>query len=112
MTYLPLLTPTEAMYMQAIAQCSPQNSDLASTTALAKVLNTTPASVTDMLQKLAKKKVVIYQKYQGVRLTPAGQKQVRDMLRKERLWLVFLIKTLKINWEDAPILGHTCLCTP
>jgi DtxR family Mn-dependent transcriptional regulator len=64
----------EENYLKIIYRLS-ENTDLGvSTNAVAELAQTKAASVTDMLQKLAEKGWVIYQKYQGVRLTSTGQK--------------------------------------
>jgi DtxR family Mn-dependent transcriptional regulator len=44
---------------------------------------------------------VIYQKYQGVRLTPSGQKIALSIIRKHRLWEVFLVEKLGYNWDEV-----------
>ena len=79
-----------------------ENTDLGvSTNAVAELAQTKAASVTDMLQKLAEKGWVIYQKYQGVRLTPTGQKIALSIIRKHRLWEVFLVEKLGYNWDEV-----------
>jgi DtxR family Mn-dependent transcriptional regulator len=54
-----------------------------------------------MLRKLAEKGWVNYQKYQGVRLTEAGQKIALSIVRKHRLWEVFLVEKLGFAWDEV-----------
>jgi len=71
------------------------------TNALAAALGTRPASVTDMLKKLAAKKWITYEKYYGVKLTVAGQSAALQIIRKHRLWETFLVQTLGFNWHEV-----------
>ena len=73
---------------------------MVTTNTLAKYLNTTPASVTDMLKKLGERKLAEYVPYQGAKLTPAGKKFALEIIRKHRLWEVFLVKTLNFSWDN------------
>ena len=62
-----------------------QGSGSASTTELARALNVTSASVTNMIKRLAEMKMVEYQSYKGVRLTEAGEKIALGIIRHHRL---------------------------
>ena len=72
----------------------------ATTNALADILKISPPSVTDMLQKLAKQKVLIYTPYKGATLTRKGDKIALKIIRKHRLWEIFLVEVLKFNWDE------------
>ena len=54
-----------------------------------------------MIQRLNKKGLVIYHKYQGVSPTPEGEKIALGIIRKHRLWEVFLVQTLKFKWDEV-----------
>jgi DtxR family Mn-dependent transcriptional regulator len=71
------------------------------TQALADALEVSPASVTGMLQKLASLKLVAYQKYQGVSLTPAGQRIALETLRHHRLIETYLAQALGYAWHEV-----------
>jgi len=71
------------------------------TNALAEALQTKPASVTDMLKKLKTQKLLQYEKYKGVRLTPEGRKVAVQIIRKHRLWEYFLLEKLQFGWEEV-----------
>lgn len=80
--------------------CSELGGDI-STNILADRLDTKPSSVTDMVKKLAEKKLIDYQKYQGCSLTKDGLKTALLIVRKHRLWEVFLVEKLKFGWEEV-----------
>ena len=71
----------------------------ASTSAIADYLATKSSSVTDMLQKLNKKGLVNYQKYKGAKLTKKGRDISLNIVRKHRLWEVFLVDKLGFTWD-------------
>ena len=54
-----------------------------------------------MVQKLAEKKVLSYKKYKGTILTPKGKKIAANIIRKHRLWEVFLVEKLKFQWDEV-----------
>jgi len=58
-------------------------------------------SVTDMLKKLAEKDLVHYNKYQGVSLTEEGLHSAKMIVRKHRLWEVFLVEKLNFPWDEV-----------
>ena len=92
---------TEENYLKVIHRLSEATSEDISTNAVAEVMQTKAASVTDMLRKLAEKGWVNYQKYQGVRLSPAGEKIALSIVRKHRLWEVFLVDKMGFNWDEV-----------
>lgn len=96
-----MLSKTEENYLKAIFKISERSQKSASTNAIAKHLGTSAASVTDMVQKLADKAYVNYQKYKGVTLTLAGSKVATDLVRKHRLWEVFLVNKLRFSWDQV-----------
>ncbi len=77
---------------------------------IAEILNVSPASVTEMLGKLQKEELIVYEPYKGTKLTEEGMKAAVTLLRGHRLWEVFLIEHLGYTWseahEDAERLEH------
>ncbi len=71
------------------------------TTAIAKSLDLSPASVTEMVQRLATEGYLDYERYHGVRLTPKGIAAATDVLRRRRLLQVFLINVLGLDLDLA-----------
>ena len=100
------LSHTEENYLKAIFKLSELNDDKVSTNSIAEKLNTTAASVTDMLKKLSTKKLINYEKYYGVSLTEKGKKVAKDLIRKHRLWETFLVDKLKFSWDEVDELAE------
>lgn len=90
---------TEENYIKAIYHLSEDEGDAITTNNIAKSVSATAASVTDMLKKLKQKKLITYEKYQGVRLTKEGEKIAKNIVRKHRLWEVFLVEKLGYSWD-------------
>ena len=93
-------TLAEENYLKAIYHLSLSN-DTVSTNQIATSLNTKAASVTDMLKKLADKTLINYARYQGVSLTPAGEKVALNIIRRHRLWEYFLVDKLNFGWDEV-----------
>ncbi len=72
-----------------------------STNSIANKLDTKASSVTEMIKKLSDKGVVSYKKYQGVVLTDLGKKVAANVIRKHRLWEVFLVDKLNFSWDEV-----------
>ncbi|MBP1707764.1 MAG: ideR, partial [Chloroflexi bacterium] len=83
-------------YLEALYTLT-QDRAAATTSDISKRLNIAPASVTEMLKKLADKGYVKYSPYQGVTLTPGGYEIAEKMTRKHRLLERFLHDTLNIG---------------
>ena len=92
-------TITEENYIKAIFHLSEDGDDSISTNDIARSINATAASVTDMLKKLKEKKLITYEKYHGVFLTKEGEKTAKRIVRKHRLWEVFLVDKLGYSWD-------------
>lgn len=87
-------------YLKAIYQLG-RFSEKVSTSALAAEMNCSPASVTNMLQKLSELKLVVYTPYRGVTLTPAGNKIALEVIRHHRLIELYLAEVLGYSWDKV-----------
>lgn len=96
-----MFTYVEENYLKAIYHLSEQGEKSVNTNAIAIELSTTPASVSDMIRKLSKKKALHYEKYRGVRVSQKGKETALRVIRKHRLWEVFLVQKLKFNWDEV-----------
>ena len=92
---------TEENYLKAIFKIIEKDNKAASTNAISKEMQTSAASVTDMMQKLAAKELINYQKYKGASLSPEGNKLATQLVRRHRLWEVFLVEQLKFKWDEV-----------
>lgn len=90
---------TEENYLKTIYYLATRQQGEVSTNALAEMTATKAASVTDMLRKLADKQLIHYKKYQGVRLTDEGERLALQVIRRHRLWEVFLVEKLGFGWD-------------
>jgi DtxR family Mn-dependent transcriptional regulator len=95
-----MLTNTEENYIKTIYHLSVENKTVR-TNAISEALSTTAASVSDMLKKLSDKSYIHYEKYQGVSLTKKGKTEALQIVRKHRLWEVFLVEKLNFNWDEV-----------
>lgn len=95
------MTISEENYLKVIYHLSLVAPKGVSTNAIAGMLDTKASSVTDMLKKLAEKNLVSYKKYQGVSLTEEGLYKAKMIVRKHRLWEVFLVEKLEFSWDEV-----------
>ena len=91
---------TEENYLKIIYHLSVISNPV-QTNAIAEKIQTKAASVTDMLKKLSDKELVDYVKYQGVTLTEKGKLAAINIVRKHRLWEVFLVEKLSFKWDEV-----------
>lgn len=73
----------------------------ASTTLLSEKLQISPASVSEMIKRLAEQGDVHYTPYRGVELTSEGRKRALQIIRRHRLWELFLVRVLKYGWDEV-----------
>ncbi|MXV50209.1 metal-dependent transcriptional regulator [Pedobacter sp. HMF7647] len=92
---------SEENYLKAVYHLSGETGKAVSTNSIAEVICTKASSVTDMLRKLAKKGLINYIKYQGVTLTDKGRNTAVDIVRRHRLWEVFLVEKLGFKWDEV-----------
>ncbi len=95
------LTYTEENYLKAIYKLMETESKSVSTNSLAAETNTTAASVTDMIKRLSEKELLHYERYRGVTLSEKGNIIATKLIRKHRLWEVFLVEWLHFSWDEV-----------
>ncbi len=95
-----MISHTEENYLKAIFKLIEKGKPSASTNGISKKMSTSAASVTDMLKRLSEKKYINYEKYKGVTLTSKGNKVATSLIRKHRLWEVFLVDKLNFAWDE------------
>ena len=96
-----MLSQAEENYIKAIFSIELSSNKTVSTTLIAKRLKMKASSVTDMIKKLADKDLVNYEKYKGVSLTSEGKQIALKIVRKHRLWEVFLMDKLDYKWDEV-----------
>ncbi len=95
------MTLSEEDYIKAIYHLGKGENTTVSTNAVAEQMDTKPSSVTDMVKKLSEKGLANYKPYKGVSLTEYGQKTALSIVRKHRLWEVFLVEKLDFSWDEV-----------
>ncbi|HOZ74252.1 MAG TPA: metal-dependent transcriptional regulator [Flavobacterium sp.] len=95
------MTLSEENYLKTVYHLTGVSDGEVSTNAIAEMIETKASSVTDMLKKLAEKGLVNYKKYQGVSLTDSGRLSAKMIVRKHRLWEVFLVEKLDFAWDEV-----------
>jgi DtxR family Mn-dependent transcriptional regulator len=90
-------------YLKAILELSGAAETPVSSNDLAARLSVRAASVTGMLQKLARQRppLVLYEKHHGVRLSAAGKRRAWEIVRHHRLLELFLHDVLKYSWDEV-----------
>lgn len=96
-----MLSFAEENYLKAVFHLSENGKKSVSTNELADAMRTKPASATDMIRKLAAKEMVQYERYHGVCIADKGRHEALKIIRKHRLWEVFLVEKLRFNWDEV-----------
>ena len=93
---LPQLSESTEMYLKAMVELGLSN--VVSIGRLAERLNVTPVSANEMVRRLGDQGLLTHTPYKGVSLTDKGRGAACDVLRRQRLWEVFLYEHLHIEW--------------
>lgn len=90
-------------YLKAIFSLGGPEARRVTSTALAERLEVAPASITNMLQKLAAaaEPMVEYERHRGVKLSAAGKKRALEVVRHHRLIETFLYEVLDYPIEEV-----------
>jgi len=91
---------TEENYLKALFNIANKDGEV-NVADLSKTLDLKMPTVTSMVKKLAKKKLVYYESYKPLRLTEKGKKEAGLIIRKHRLTEMFLVDKMKLGWEDV-----------
>lgn len=87
-------------YLKTIGQLE-EEGEPATTSALARRLDVSPPSVTEMLHRLSARGLLRHQSRGRVHLTPEGQRLANSLIRRHRLWEAFLVRFLGFSWEEV-----------
>lgn len=103
------MTPNREDYLKLILELGGDENKISNKQIVAG-LTVSGASVSEMISKLVKEDLVEHSPYQGVQLTKLGLKKASTLVRKHRLWEVFLVDHLGYSWnevhDDAEVLEH------
>jgi DtxR family transcriptional regulator, Mn-dependent transcriptional regulator len=81
--------------------CGRQEDRPAATGQVAAALSVSPGTVTSMLKTLKDNGLADYVPYEGVHLTEPGRALALRVLRRHRLIELFLVKTLRLSWDEV-----------
>jgi DtxR family Mn-dependent transcriptional regulator len=87
-------------YLKAIYKLQQHGGEAVATGAIARALDISPASATNMAKRLAEMRLVHYESYQGVTLTEAGAKIALEVIRHHRLLELYLKEVMDYSWEQ------------
>ncbi|GBD81392.1 putative DtxR family transcriptional regulator [Tetragenococcus halophilus subsp. halophilus] len=103
------MTPIREDYLKLILELGDDQSKI-NNKQIVSGLDVSAASVSEMINKLVKENLVEHTPYQGVQLTDKGLEKASSLVRRHRLWEVFLVEHLKYSWnevhDDAEVLEH------
>lgn len=100
-------------YLKAIYQISSGSDGNAavSTTEIASRLDVSKAATSEMVQRLSEQGYLNYEKYRGMSLTDEGRKEALNIIRRHRIWELFLRDILGLTWSEvhaeAELLEHS-----
>jgi DtxR family transcriptional regulator, Mn-dependent transcriptional regulator len=94
-----VITPGIEEYLEALFHLQEEGKAI-STKALAEKLSLKPASVSEMVKKLAAQRLVKHKPYRGVTLTKNGHKAAASLVRRHRLSERFLADMLGVPWDE------------
>jgi DtxR family Mn-dependent transcriptional regulator len=96
-----MMTIAEQEYLKQIYLYTSKKEEKIHTKELAEMAGTKPASVSAMIKRLAAKNLIIYKKYQGCSLSAKGLKDALQIIRRSRLWELFLVEKMGMDWKEV-----------
>ena len=94
-------TISKENYLKAIYGLANKNGETVPTSVIARELNVSNAAISEMANKLSNQGFVEHKKYKGIKILAKGKKVAINVLRKHRLWELFLMETLGLNWGEV-----------
>lgn len=94
-------TISKENYLKAVYSRKTESGGGATTSELAEKLEISNAAISDMAKKLSEQGLITYAKYKGMELTSKGEKLALKVIRRHRLWELFLIQVLGLSWSEV-----------
>lgn len=91
----------EENYLKELYKLTQKGLKKVNNTALARAMALNPATVLEMIRKLSEKKLVEILPDKSLQLTEKGKKKALLIIRKHRLWEVFLVNKLSYKWNEV-----------
>lgn len=97
---------SEENYLKTLYKLANKHVKKVNNIALANELELNPATVLEMIRKLSARKLVKVLPDKTLQLSDAGRKKALLIIRKHRLWEVFLTEKLKYDWNEVHVLAE------
>lgn len=94
------ISPSKEDYLKAIHNLNGAHQNVTNKS-IAEELSVSAASVSEMNTRLVKEDLISHVPYKGVQLTEKGIKSANILIRKHRLWEVFLYEKLNFQWDEV-----------
>ena len=91
---------SEENYLKTIYKLS-RDGERAGTGSIAEVLEVSASSVTGMIQRMHERGLLTYEKHNGAKLTTEGKRKALGIIRRHRLWEVFLTEKLRFTSSEV-----------
>ena len=92
---------SEENYLKTLFKLESRKDKKVNNVALSKALNLNPATVLEMVRKLADRKLVQLKPDKSIQLTEKGKNKALLTIRKHRLWEVFLVEKMNYKWNEV-----------
>lgn len=96
-----MATISKENYLKTIFNYKANSGVNATTVKVAQDLSVSNAAISEMAKKLSEEGLISYKKYKGMELTSNGEKVALKVIRRHRLWELFLVKALGIGWNEV-----------
>ncbi len=93
-------TQTKENYLKAIYFLDFKEEEI-TITRLSEIMEVSKPTVNNMINKLSKRDLILYEKYKPIRLTVLGKKEAALIVRKHRLTEMFLVQVMGFGWEEV-----------
>lgn len=98
-------------YLKAIYSIANANDSVVTTSEVAEKLDVSKAATSEMVQKLSGLGYLNHERYRGVTLTEEGRRAALNIIRRHRIWELFLKDVLGLTWsevhDEAELLEHS-----
>jgi DtxR family Mn-dependent transcriptional regulator len=92
---------SEENYLKTLYKLESKHIKKVNNIALSKALELNPATVLEMVRKLSEKNLVEVLTDKTIQLTEKGRKKALLIVRRHRIWEVFLVEKLNYKWNEV-----------
>lgn len=92
---------SEENYLKTLYKLENKQIKKVNNIALSKALELNPATVLEMVRKLSEKNLVEVLTDKTIQLTEKGRKKALLIVRRHRIWEVFLVEKLNYKWNEV-----------